>query len=67
MLLPAGFFSCLYDLARDYRAIGFRNFELFHFARDDLLYLVLQAECHFRNLGRSNGGFDQIVAVGGEN
>lgn len=67
MILSAGFFGCLYDLACDDRAVGFCNIGLFHLARDDLLNLVLQAESNFRNVGRGDGGFDQVVAVGREN
>ena len=67
MLLPAGFFGCLYDLARDDGAVCFCNLELFHLTANNLLNLVLQAESHFGNVGGLEGGFNQVVAVGGEN
>lgn len=67
MLLSTRFFGCLYDLARDDGAVGSCDFELFHLARNHLLNLILQAECHFGNVSRIDGGFDQVIAVGGKN
>ena len=66
VLLPAGFLGCFDDLTRDDRAIGFCNFPLFHLAWHDLLNLVFEAERHFRHVGRGDGRFDHIAAVGGK-
>lgn len=67
MLFPAGFLGCSYDLVCNDGTVGSCNFELFHLARNDLLNLIFQAECHFRDIGRGDGGFDQVVPVGGKN